>query len=181
MFDVYIFFLFVIWRRVLLESIPRPTPKYNFERGNCIPGGRASLISVVAFDYEVDESRVVVVSKSGGLGQGIYHVTFPGVTTPVRYDLIGSVYIRHASAPPLPDEVSNYVTPKGTPSTHRVIGYAAVDNQVPAQSVTMIKMHEETGSGTFHLNVNGHRMIYKKMGTVFMKAGSPIPGTNLVL
>ena len=148
--------------------------------GNLIPGGKASLIRLVAFDYEVDEKQVVVVSKSGGLGQGIYQVTFPGVTTPVRYDRTGSVYTRHASAPPLPHDLPNHVTAAGKPSTHGVIKYAAADNQVPVQSVTMIKMSEETGAGTYHLNVNGNRMIYKKMGTVFMKAGSPIPGTNLV-
>ncbi|CAF5219009.1 unnamed protein product, partial [Rotaria magnacalcarata] len=45
--------------------------------GNCFPGGEASLTSLVAFDYEVDEKQVTVVSQTGGLGQGIYLVTFP--------------------------------------------------------------------------------------------------------
>ncbi|CAF3003594.1 unnamed protein product [Rotaria socialis] len=149
--------------------------------GNCFPGGEASLISLVAFDYEVDENQVTVVSQTGGLGQGIYLVTFPGITTPIRYDRVGSVYMRHSSAPPLPHEVSNQVTPTGKPSNHAVIAYAAADNQIPAQSITMIKMNEERGSGSYHLNVNGNRIVYKKMGTAFMKAGSIIPGTNIVV
>jgi hypothetical protein len=149
--------------------------------GNCFPGGTASLKSLVAFDYEIDENQVTVVSQGGGCGQGIYQVTFPGITTPIRYDRMGSVFMRHSSAPPLPHEVPNQVTPTGKPSNHAVIKYAAADNQVPAQSVTMIKMSEEMGSGTYHLNVNGNRMVYRKMGTVFMKAGSVIPGTNTVV
>ena len=149
--------------------------------GNCFPGGAASLTSLVAFDYEVDEKQVTIVSEAGDRGQGIYYVTFPGITTPIRYDRVGSVYMRHASAPPLPHEVPNQVTAIGKPSNHAVIKYAAADNQVPAQSVTMIKMTEEMGSGTYHLNVNGNRMVYKKMGTAFMKAGSVIPGTNIVV
>ena len=39
--------------------------------------------------------------------------------------------MRHASAPPLPHEGSNPVTPAGKPSNHAVIQYAATDNQVP--------------------------------------------------
>ncbi|CAF1462155.1 unnamed protein product [Adineta steineri] len=149
--------------------------------GNCFPGGTASLIRLVAFDYEVNENQVTVVSQIGDRGQGIYQVTIRGITTPIRYDRVGSVYMRHASAPPLPHEVPGQATPTGKPSNHGVIKYAAADNQVPTQSVTMIKMSEEIGSGTYHLNVKGNRMIYKKMGTSFMKAGSFIPGTNTVV
>jgi hypothetical protein len=149
--------------------------------GHCFPGGSSDLIRLVAFDYEVDESQVMIVSEAGNRGQEIYQVTFPGATTPVRYDRVGSVFMRHASAPPLPHELPNQVTPAGKPSNHAVIKYAAADNQVPIQSVTMIKMSEVMGSGTYHLNVNGNRMVYKKMGTTFMKAGSVIPGTNIVV
>ncbi|UJR11729.1 hypothetical protein I4U23_015910 [Adineta vaga] len=149
--------------------------------GNCFPGGTSSLTRLVAFDYEVDESQVNIVSQAGGRGQGIYQVTIPGISTPIRYNRIGSVFMRHASAPPLPHEIPNSIIPAGKPSNHGVIRYAAVDNQVPVQSVTMIKMSEEMGSGTYHLNVNGNRMVYKKMGTCYMKAGSVIPGTNMVV
>ncbi|CAF4759207.1 unnamed protein product, partial [Rotaria sp. Silwood2] len=138
------------------------------------------LIHVVAFDYEVDPASVIIVSQVNNFGQGIYQVTFPGLTTPIRYDRVGTVYMRHSSAPPLPHEQTNSSTPAGTPSNHPVIQYAAVDNQVPADAIKMIKMAEERGSGTYHLNVNGNRMVYKKMGTVFMKAGASIPGTNIV-
>ncbi|CAF1272575.1 unnamed protein product [Rotaria magnacalcarata] len=115
--------------------------------GSCFPCGTASLITLVALDYEVDESQVTVVSKTGHCGQGIYQVTFPGITTPIRHDRMGSVYIRHASAPPLSHKVPNQVTPTGKPSNHAVITYAAAaDNHAPAQSITMIKMYEERGS-----------------------------------
>jgi hypothetical protein len=139
------------------------------------------LVRFAAFDYEVDESQVTIVSETGDRGQGIYQVTIPGIPTPVRYDRVGSVFMRHASAPPLPHELPNQVTPVGKPSNHAVIRYAAADNQVPAQSVTMIKMSEEMGSGTYHLNVNGNRMVYKKMGSSYLKAGSVIPGTNIAV
>jgi hypothetical protein len=147
---------------------------------NLFNSGSSDLIRVVAFDYEVDAATVTVVPQVDNLGQGIYQVTFPGLTTPIRYDRVGTVYMRHASAPPLPNEQANHATPVGTPSNHAVIQFAAVDNQVPVEAVKMIKMTEDRGSGTYHLNVNGTRIIYKKMGTVFMKAGVPIPGTSIV-
>ncbi len=149
--------------------------------GNCFPGGNSDLIRLVAFDYEVDENQVTIVSQAGSRGQGIYQVALPGIPTPIRYDRVGSVFMRHASAPPLPHELANQITPAGRPSNHAVIRYAAADNQVPAESVTMIKMSEVMGSGTYHLNVNGNRMVYKKMGTSYLKAGSVIPGTNIAV
>jgi hypothetical protein len=148
--------------------------------GNLCSPGTSALIRLVAFDYEVAPESVTVVSQTGGLGQGIYQVTFPGLTTPIRYDRIGTVYMRHASAPPLPHELANHSIPIGTSSNHAVVKYAAMDNQISANAITMIKMIESAGSGSYHLNVNGRRVIYRKMGTSFIKAGDQIPGTNMV-
>ncbi|CAF4863801.1 unnamed protein product [Rotaria socialis] len=140
--------------------------------GNCFPGGEASLTSLVAFDYEVDEKQVTVVSQTGGLGQGIYLVTFPGITTPIRYDRAGSIYMRHSSAPPLPHESSNQVAPTGKPSNHPVIAYAAADNQIPGQSITMIKMTEERALAifTFHIydNLTTTGLVQKISQTSFI-------------
>ena len=136
---------------------------------------------MAAFDYEVDEKQVIVTRQSVGLGQGIYQVTIPGITNPIRYDRVGTVFMRHASAPPLPHERSAAILPNGSQSNHAVIKYAAVDNQVPVQNIMMIKMTESKGTGTYYLNVDGNRMVYKKMGTVFMKDGTTIPGTNFVV
>lgn len=150
--------------------------------GNLVPnGGTSELVKLVAFEYEVDEAQVVVNAQSVDMGQGIYQVTVPPFSDPIRYDRMGSVYLRHASAPPLPHEGSHAVTPAGKPSNHAVIQYAAIDNQVPVQNITMIKMTEAMGSGTYHLNVKGKRVVYKKMGDTFMKGGSVIPGTNMVV
>ncbi|CAF4041330.1 unnamed protein product [Rotaria sp. Silwood2] len=142
--------------------------------GNCFRGfgGSSDLIHVVAFDYEVDPASVIIVSQVNNFGQGIYQVTFPGLTTPIRYDRVGTVYMRHSSAPPLPHEQTNSSTPAGTPSNHPVIQYAAVDNQVPADAIKMIKMTEERGSGTYHLNVNGNRMFVDSFCIESLKSSS---------
>lgn len=148
--------------------------------GNCGFGmnTQTDLIRTVAFDYEVDPEVVTIVSQMNNIGQGMYQVKFPGLDTPIRYDRIGSVYVRHSTAPPLPYEKANRAVPAGTPSKHAVIQYAAMDNQVPVNTVTMIKMIEDMGSGSYDLNVNGKRMVYKKIGSVFMKGDAPIPGIN---
>lgn len=89
--------------------------------GNICGSGSGALIHMVAFDYEVDPKSVTIVSETGNRGQGICQVTFPGVTTPIRYDRIGTVYMRHASAPPLPHDLGYHFVPMGTPSNHAVV------------------------------------------------------------
>jgi hypothetical protein len=79
----------------------------------CTGNDPRALIRLVAFDYEVDEDKVTIISESDGPEQGIYQVLFPGINIPIRYDRVGSVYMRHVSAPPLPHEVPNQVTPPG--------------------------------------------------------------------
>ncbi|CAF3223613.1 unnamed protein product [Rotaria socialis] len=90
----------------------------------CIDGGKTGLIRTVAFGYHVDPAQVTIVSQMNNFGQGAYEVIFPGLITPIRYDRMGTVFMRHASAPPLPHVQANNATPEGTPSNHPVIQYA---------------------------------------------------------
>lgn len=135
----------------------------------------SDLAKVVAFDYEVDIKDVQLLSQTGNRGQGIYNVAVPNIDIDVRYDRMGSVYMRHSSAP----QPYYSTTPQGKKSNHAVIKFAAADNKISVNDITMIKMQEQRGSGIFHLNINGDRVVYKKFGTVFMKAGTNIPGLNV--
>ena len=68
----------------------------------CICGDRF-VKRVAAFDYDVHAAQVAVVAKSMDFsGQGMYKVTVPGITRPIRYGLMGTIVTRDASAPPLP-------------------------------------------------------------------------------
>lgn len=49
--------------------------------------------------------------------------------------------------------------------------HVAVDNNCEPEDITLMKISEQKGNGNYILCVNGETMQYKRIGTVFMKAG----------
>lgn len=69
------------------------------------------LKRIAAFECDVDETQVTITPRVTTMGQGIYHVTVPGITRPIRYDRMGTVLTRNDSAPPSLHKRSNAIAP----------------------------------------------------------------------